>query len=287
MNNLQPKQDEPNIIEPQEILTILDLDHPGANDPVYRKRREHITELAKQFRAKPNHIPKLEYTDNEHETWSTVAKELDTLHNERACSLYLDAKPKLNIPSDHIPQMEDLSNAIQHFEGMRLAPVEGLVDSRSFLSQLGSGVMLCTQYVRHHSRPTFTPEPDVIHEFLGHVPTFANKDLVAFSKMIGQVAKIASEEQLKKLERLYWFTLEYGLIEENGKPKCFGAGLLAGIEDMNNAFKDNADIREFDMKKVLETPYNYSLLQPTYFIIPSFEYLKTETQKLLTTFKNI
>lgn len=276
---------EPNpFVEPKEILTILDLDHPGANDPAYRTRREHIAALAKEFRRNPSAIPTLNYTDDEHETWSIVNQELDTLHEQRACTLYLEVKPELDIPKDHIPQMRDLSKAIEKFQGMRLAPVEGLVDSRSFLSQLGKKVMLCTQYVRHRSRPTFTPEPDIIHEFLGHVPTFGNKDLVEFSAMLGQAARTATEEELKKLERLYWFTLEYGLIAENGKTKAFGAGLLAGIEDMNNAFKPGADIREFSIEEVIKTNYNYSFLQPTYFIIPSFEYLRKETKKLLSTF---
>ncbi|MDO8626555.1 MAG: hypothetical protein Q7K39_03840 [Candidatus Magasanikbacteria bacterium] len=275
---------EPVIIEPKEILGIINLDHPGAHDPEYRERREHIATLAKQFRANPRLIPELKYTEAEHETWSIVANELERLHGARACEMYLEARPKLKIPIDHIPQMEDLNRAINRFQGMRLAPVEGLVDSRSFLSQLGNRVMMCTQYVRHHSRPTFTPEPDVIHEFLGHVPTFANKELVEFSQLVGRAAKIATEDQLKKLERLYWFTLEYGLIQEGNGIKAFGAGLLAGIEDMNNAFKPDADIREFSVDEVVKTEYNYSILQPTYFVIPSFEFLRDATKKLLDTF---
>ncbi len=271
------------IIEPKEILTIIDVDHPGARGPRYRERREQIAGLAKSFRARPRAIPTLRYTDDEHATWSAVAHELERLHGERACALYLDARQKLQIPSDHIPQMEDLSRAIHRLQGMRLAPVEGLVDSRSFLSQLGSGIMLCTQYVRHHSRLTFTPEPDVIHEFLGHVPTFANQDLVAFSKLLGRAAARANAAQLIKLERLYWFTLEYGLIAEGGQLKCFGAGLLAGIEDMHNAFKPGADIREFVMNEVIATPYDFALLQPTYFVIPSFAHLRRATEQLLDT----
>ncbi len=270
--------------EPAEILGILDLDHPGAHDPEYRKRREHIGQVAKDFRKNPAIIPLVEYTKDEHKTWQTVNDILSDLHPTRACSMYLRARKHLDIPRDHIPQMRELSAIVSRFNGMKLAPVEGLIDSRSFLTSLANKRMFCTQYIRHHSRPTFTPEPDIIHEFLGHVPTFADPDLVSFSKLIGEAAKIATLPQLTQLERLYWYTLEYGLIEENGQPKAFGAGPLAGIEDLNNAFKPDADIRPFTMAEVLNTDYQYSFIQQRYFIIPSFEFLRKETEKLIATF---
>ncbi len=268
-------------LEPKQILAILDLDHPGATDPEYRTRREQIARLAQQFRREPNAIPLLEYTPQEHATWKEVNGVLSSLHPDRACGMYLRARKKLHIPQNHIPQMRELSHSVSLFNGMRLAPIEGLVDSRSFLISLANKRMLCTQYIRHHSRPTFTPEPDAIHEFIGHVPTFADADLVEFTRLIGQAATEASEEELKQLERLYWFTLEYGMIEEHGNPKAFGAGLLAGIEDMNNAFRADADIRPFTIEEVINTDYNYSFLQQRYFVISSFEFLKEETKKFI------
>jgi phenylalanine-4-hydroxylase len=277
------KKEQEKITEPEKILHILDLDHPGAHDPEYRLRREKIAELARTFRKDPATIPIVQYTENENSVWRDVNEILSDLHPDTACSRYLYARKRLDIPQDHIPQMRDLNNRVRRFNRMQLGPVEGLVDSRSFLSSLGDGRMLCTQYIRHHSRPTFTPEPDAIHEFIGHVPMFADKDLVEFSKLIGIAARTASDEQLVWIERLYWFTLEYGLIEENGEPKAFGAGLLAGIEDLQNAFKSEARILDFDIETVINTPYNYSFLQDEYFIIPSFEFLKRQTEVLIKT----
>ncbi len=282
-NNIVQNQSLP---EPKNILQILDLDHPGAKDPDYRIRREMIARLARQYRQNPNIVPTLEYTQEEHATWREVYGMLDELHPERACAMYNRARKILEIPKDRIPQMRDLSERIRRFNGMRLGPIEGLVDSRSFLVSLADKRMFCTQYVRHHSRPTFTPEPDIIHELLGHAPTFADADFVEFSRLLGQAAHAANDEELKQIERLYWFTLEYGLIEEQGKPKAFGAGLLAGIEDMNNAFKTDADIRPFVLDEVIATDYNYSFMQPRYFIIPSFEFLKQETARLIGRFQN-
>lgn len=269
------------INEPNNILEILDLDHPGANDEVYRERREHIAHLARSFRTDPVNIPSVDYTTQEKNTWKEVVDILDDLQDKHACSMYLRARKKLNITSNEIPQMKQLSRAVSRFNGMTLAPIEGLVDSRTFLTNLADLRMFCTQYVRHHSRPTFTPEPDVIHEFIGHVPTFADPDLVAFTRYIGEAAKKANNEQIKKLERLYWFTLEYGLIEEKDELKLFGAGPLAGIEDLQKSMKSGADVRPFDIDVVSETDYNYSFIQPFYFAIPSFSFLKKEMEKFI------
>ncbi len=282
----EPQETEAPLEAPQATMEILDLDHPGATDPDYRVRREHIATLAREYRANPSIVPTLEYTGDEHATWREVSTILNDLHPDRACNMYLRAKKILEIPTDHIPQMRELSERIRRFNGMRLGPVEGLIDSRSFLVSLANKRMFCTQYVRHHSRPTFSPEPDIIHEVQGHAPTFADADFVEFSRLLGEAARVASDEELKQIERLYWFTLEYGMIEEKGKPKAFGAGLLAGIEDMNNAFKTNADIRPFVLDEVINTEYNYSFMQDKYFIIPSFEFLKDETARLLARFNN-
>ncbi len=270
------------IIEPESFGEILDLDHPGSHDIEYRKRREAIAKLAKEYRKNPEmEIPEVDYTKNEETMWKEVNEVLSDLHDKHASSTYIQARKKLDMPIGHIPQLREVSKKINTFENFKLAPIEGLVDARTFLSQLEKGIMMCTQYIRHTSRPTFTPEPDIIHELLGHAPMFVNKEIVEFSKFIGRGARCANKEQLEQLGRLYWYTLEYGMIEENGEAKAFGAGLLGGIEDLNNATKDNADVRPFDLEEIINTDFNYSFLQKRYFVVPSFEILKKETEKFI------
>lgn len=271
------------ISEPKEILAILDLEHPGAHDPKYRKRREMIAELAREFRGSISTIPKLKYLDEEHDVWSQVNTKLNALHQGLACQEYLDMRGKIDLPIDHIPQMQDLSKTIFEIGGFKLMPIEGLVDSRSFLSHLADGRMFCTQYIRHSSRPEFTPEPDVIHEFVGHVPMFASKPIVEMSKLIGKVSITANENQLKALERLYWFTLEYGVIEENGKNKAFGAGFLGGIEEISKLDNGEAIIEPFEIERVINHDFNYSFLQPKYFAIQSFVGLKNNLETFLSS----
>src|SRR4030095_7912053 len=99
-------------------------------------------------------------------------------------------------------------------------------------SMLEKRVMLSTQYVRHHSRPDYTPEPDIIHEAIGHIPTFTHQHFADYSQLIARAARLPDEEQLVELGRLYWFTVEFGLIKEHGEVKAFGAGVLFSYREL-------------------------------------------------------
>lgn len=260
-------------------LSILPLDHPGAHDPEYRTRRNMIAEAATNFHLNPSALPEITYTDLEHQTWQKAVTKLTPLHERYAHKSYLASRERLFISPDHIPQLRDLDARLNAIHGFRLEPIEGLVDGRSFLSRLADGVMLCTQYIRHHSRPEYTPEPDIIHEVIGHVPTFTDPDIVRFSKHVGQVVKKATDEELIALERLYWFTLEFGLIEEENDVKIFGAGLLSSFGEIPHAYSPEVSRRSFRIEEVIKTPFDFSAMQPTLFIIPSFAHLRKVTEE--------
>jgi phenylalanine-4-hydroxylase len=273
--------DAPVIIEPVSFKTILDLDHPGAADPVYRRRRTEIAQAAKRFRADPTRYPHIAYSADEDRTWRFICSELSELHQRHANSVYLDAWRRLALPTDRVPQLGEVDARLRQFCGVRLVPIEGLVDARSFIGSFRHRVMMCTQYVRHHSRPTFTPEPDIVHEVIGHAPMFADEDLVRFLTMLGAATARATDDQLDQIATLYWFTIEYGLVEERGEPKAFGAGLLGGIEDLKNATRPGANVRPLDLEEIWHTEASYSFLQTTYFVVPSLEALQRTTLGLL------
>ncbi len=270
---------------PFEDIEELPLEHPGAHDPEYRKRRGYIASLSKQFRLDPNHkIVDVEYTPEEQKIWQIVATKLEELHQKYASSFYLEAKKKLGITTDRIPQISEMSKRLTELTGFRLAPIEGLVDTRAFLSWLSWRTMLSTQYIRHHSRPEYTPEPDIVHESIGHIPMFTNKNFADFSSFIGHGARIANDQQLEELGRLYWFTVEFGLVKENGGTKAYGAGLLSSFGELENAFTDNVERRPFDLEQVINTPFDYSDMQPILYVVPSYEYLKETTRKYIEGF---
>ena len=266
-------------------INQLALDHPGANDPEYRTRRDYIASLSKRFREDPEHrIVDVEYTPEEQKAWQIVATRLDEVQARRASSFYLDAKKKLGIGTGRIPQLSEMNRRLKELCNFRLAPIEGLVETRAFLSWLSYRTMLCTQYIRHTSRPEYTPEPDIVHEAIGHIPNFTNCDFADFSQFIGHGARIATDEQLEELGRLYWFTVEFGLVEENGELKAYGAGLLSSFGELENAFTDNVERRPFDLEQVINTTYDYSDMQPILYVIPSYAYLKETTRKYIESF---
>ncbi len=266
-----------------ENIDQLELDHPGANDENYRRRRDHIASLARKFRE-TGEITDVDYNAEEQNVWRHVAERLEQLQQKYASPFYLRAKKDLGISNERIPQLTEMNRRLKELTGFRLAPIEGLVETRAFLSWLSYRVMLSTQYIRHHSRPEYTPEPDIVHEAIGHIPMFTNPEFADFSQYIGHGARIADDRQIDALGRLYWFTVEFGLVEHNGEIKAYGAGLLSSFGELEHAFSDRVELRKFDLEQVIEHEFTYSDMQPVLYVIPSYAELKEVTRKYIESF---
>lgn len=263
-----------------EDISTLDLDHPGANDPAYRARRAVIAALAARFRA-TGEVADVDYTRTETATWKAAVTRLQALHAGKASARYLRAAKNLAITPERIPQLREINAMLAAAGGFRLAPVEGLIDGKTFLSRLAGGTMLCTQYIRHASRPDYTPEPDVIHELVGHAPTFTDPDFAEVTRLIGRAAARADGDALVAVERLYWFTVEFGLIREQGQVKAFGAGLLSSFGELGHCFGPDVERHPFTPDAAAEAEYDYSAMQPLLFVIPSFAELRAEASDFL------
>ena len=266
-----------------ENINELHIDHPGANDQEYRARRNHIASLSKNFRE-TGEITDVDYSPREQRVWRYVAEELEELHEKYASPFYLQAKKELGIKTDRIPQLTEMNRRLKELTNFRLAPIEGLVETRGFLSWLSYRTMLCTQYIRHHSQPAYTPEPDIVHESIGHIPMFTNPDFADFSQFIGLGARIATDEQLEHLGRLYWFTVEFGMVEHEGEVKAYGAGLLSSFGELEHAFSDEVERRPFNLEQVINHEYSYSDMQPVLYVVPSYGELKEVTRQYIGTF---
>ncbi len=266
-----------------EKINELHLDHPGANDVEYRKRRDYIADCARKFRE-TGEITDVEYIPREQRVWRYVAEELEELQQKYASPFYLQAKKDLGITTERIPQLSEMNRRLKELTGFRLAPIEGLVETRGFLSWLSYRTMLCTQYIRHHSEPAYTPEPDIVHEAIGHIPMFTNPNFADYSQLVGHGARIATDKQLEELGRLYWFTIEFGLVEHEGNIKAYGAGLLSSFGELEHAFSDKVERRKFDLEEVINQDYSYSDMQKLLYVIPSYAELKEVTRKYIESF---
>lgn len=260
-------------------IVELGIDHPGANDPDYRRRRDEIAALARSQDGWG--VPLLTYTDAEHATWRTVCARLRDLHQRHASARYLHGRRALGIDDTRIPQLADLSRQLEQLHGFRIRAIEGLIDSRRFLGALGERVMSSTQYLRHPSRPEYTPEPDVVHEVIGHLPLFVDPEFAAMSVRLGRAATLATDGQMVLLDRLYWYTLEFGMIEENGEPRAYGAGLLSSFGELTHAYGPDVERVPFDAGRAITTAYHFSAMQDLLFVVPSFRVLDEAVQELL------
>jgi len=172
---------------------------------------------------------------------------------------------------DNIPQLQDISEYLSSKTGFVVRPVSGLLSSRDFLNGLAFKVFFSTQYIRHHSKPLYTPEPDVCHEVLGHVPMFANPEFAAFSQEIGLASIGATDEQILELARVYWFSVEFGLCMEGSERKAYGAGLLSSFGELEYSMGEEPSLREFDPFDAGKMDYPITTYQPLYYVANSFQ----------------
>ena len=255
-------------VSDRNAIVRLDPDHPGFRDAEYRARRNRTAAIALRYEPGAT-VPDAPYTPEEHALWRTIRDALEPAHRRHACAEYLEAARRLDLSRDSIPQLSEVSARVREISGFRLEPVAGLVAPRVFLESLADGVFLCTQYIRHHSTPLYTPEPDVVHELLGHALTLASPRLAELNRLFGEaVRRTTSAEELERLSRVYWFTIEFGVVREDGEVKAYGTGLLSSAGELEAMSR--AELRPLDPVEAMHTEYDPTRFQPVLFCADSF-----------------
>ncbi len=253
-------------------LVQLDADHPGFQDRDYRKRRNEIALLA--LRHFPESaLPRVRYTDGENALWRRILNRLAPLQDAKASRFILALRDRMNLDPSRIPQLADLNPRLRTASGFSMVPVAGLVTPRRFLEFLGDGRFPSTQYIRHASRPFYTPEPDIVHELVGHAATLLDPRIAEVNRRFGQAAREAeTAAEVSRIVRVYWYTLEFGVVRESGVPKAFGAGLLSSVDELSRV--DTAGILvPFDLAAASTMPYDPTTMQPRLFVAPSADAL--------------
>ncbi len=251
-----------------EATLELPRDHPGFSDPEYRGRRQEIAELGAAYRP-GDPIPVVRYTAEEDALWRLVSSELAAKHARVACTEYLTGAASLVLPTERVPQLDEVDRRVNELTGFHIRPVPGLVPVRDFYGSLAERTFLSTQYVRHHSVPFYTPEPDIVHEIVGHANMLASATFASLYEKAGRAsARTHSAEALEFFSKVFWFTLEFGVVREDGELKAYGAGLLSSYGELDE-FPD-AEIRPWDVVAMGTTPYDITHYQPVLFEAGSF-----------------
>jgi phenylalanine-4-hydroxylase len=274
------------MVEPPDVTELeLEPGHPGLGDEGYVRRRRELFALCRQHRLDRLGPPLIDYTPPETRIWREVSPKLDELHRRHASRIYLQAKRALGISQTEIPQLRHLSEQLQRTTNMHLVPAEGPLPYRTFYSYIADRGFPVTQFIRHGSHPEFTPEPDMIHDCLGHVPPLMNRDYAELLTLIGKAASTTRRpEQVLALKRFSWFSIEFGLIQEDGETKVFGAGILSSTGEIPFSLSDKVRRRPFVTDEVIVTDYDPSRMQDLLFIIPSFSFLRREAEALVKRF---
>ncbi|MGH3718396.1 MAG: phenylalanine 4-monooxygenase [Pseudonocardiaceae bacterium] len=256
--------------------------HPGLHDPAYRERRARIAEVGAAYRC-GDPIPEVTYTAQEDEVWRVVSAELAGKHREYACAEYLRGAERLVLPRERVPQLREVDERVYGLTGFHVNPVPGLVPTRTFYGSLAQRTFLSTQYIRHHSAPFYTPEPDIVHEIIGHANMLASPAFAELYELAGQASlRAAADVSLDVVSRVFWFTLEFGVVHENGAVRAYGAGLLSSYGEIQ-AFRD-AEIRRWDLLAMATQEYDITHYQPVLFAATSFERMVSDLRAFFSAY---
>ena len=245
--------------------------HPGAGDAAYLRRRAEIAGAALRW-APGDPAPVIGYTDAEHAVWQTVCRELTVKHRALAHSAYLEAWDAVALPTDHVPQLTEVSARVDALTGFTFDPAPGLVPLLQFYGSLADRVFHSTQYLRHPSEPLYTPEPDLVHEVIGHGVALAAPPFAELHRAAGEAARrLETKEALGFMAKVFWFTCEFGVVVEDGELKCYGAGLLSSFGEIDE-FR-SADVRALDFSEMGIAEYDITRYQPVLYRAESLDHL--------------
>jgi len=215
------------------------------------------------------------YSAKEHGRWDRLYAAARATLSGRACAPFLDALETLRLSEGGIPDMRELSDRLAGFTGWRVVPVAGLVPDEAFFDHLANRRFPAGAFIRSEAEMAYLEEPDIFHDVFGHVPLLADPTYAAYLEAYGKGGARAMERgRLKNLARLYWYTVEFGLIDTPEGLRLFGAGIMSSTAESVFALEDASPHRiRFDLERVMRTDYVIDDFQQTYFVIDSFESL--------------
>lgn len=221
------------------------------------------------------------YTQENHEVWRTLYHERMKTLDEQASTVFLEGMRAIGLPGDSVPEVAAINANLAQRTGWQSRPVPGYLPAKAFFACLANREFPTTITMRPKRLMHYLPEPDIFHDIFGHVPLHADDVFAEFLQTYGKAALHCEDPyHIERLGRLFWFTVEFGLIKEDGRTKLYGSGLISSLGESEHALHSkNVDRRPFDMDRVCETPFEIDHYQPILYVLESFEQLRDGMNK--------
>ncbi len=220
------------------------------------------------------------YSGEQHAVWAElVGRRLPQLR-EHACEEYLQGFEQIGLRADAIPDLAEVNERLGPLTRWNAAAVSGFLPGAAFFEMLGERKFPTTTWLRSRSSLEYTPEPDIFHDVFGHVPMHAHPVFADFLEHYGQVcAALTDKDALERMGRLFWFTVEFGVIRQRGSIKVYGSGLISSHGESNYVIAGGPEIRDFDVDRVLNQSFSTSEMQSVLYAVESFEQIYEATNE--------
>lgn len=230
--------------------------------------------MSEYIAKKPRADGWIDFTESENQTWAKLYQRQQKIVETRACSEFLDGLVLLNLSQEKIPQIPDMNAVLRKTTGWSVQAVDAIIPVEYFFELLSNKCFPVATFIRRPEDLDYIKEPDLFHEYFGHCPLLTNQAYADFMHQYGQLALKLESKWQHLLARLFWFTIEFGLIKSTDQYLVYGGGILSSQEETVYAVSsDKAERRPFDLDVVLRTPYRIDILQPVYYYIDSLDSL--------------
>jgi phenylalanine-4-hydroxylase len=212
------------------------------------------------------------YTGEQHAVWAELVGRVLPNVEQHAAREYLEGFQIIGLQRDRLPNLAEITRRLGPRTGWSSTPVSGFLPAPAFFEMLANRLFPTTTWLRSRESLEYTPEPDIFHDVFGHVPMHAHKVFGDFLEHYGRVcAGVSDQMVLEKLGRLFWYTVEFGLIRQNGEIKVYGSGVISSQGECQNVIKGGCAIHDFSLDEVLNTPVKVDELQKVLFAVNSFD----------------
>lgn len=233
-----------------------------------------MSKVSKYVSHQPDAKGYIAWSDEEDQIWQALYERQMQIIKGRACDQYMHGLELLDLPTERVPQLPEINKVLKATTGWQVAQVPALIPFEEFFRLLANKQFPVATFIRTKEEFDYLQEPDIFHEIFGHCPLLTNPAFAHFTHTYGKLGYAASKQDRVFLARLYWFTVEFGLLQSEQGLRIYGGGILSSPGETLYALEsEQAERQPLVPLEVLRTPYRIDIMQPLYYVLPHFDHL--------------